>query len=79
MIAVLADLLTIAVAVTISPLTIVAVILMATAGKERTNGTAFILGCYAFAVVFVGALAAWGVRAGLRRLDSDEEESDRAC
>ncbi len=44
MIAVLADLLTLGVAVAISPLSIVAVILMATSGKGRTNGTAFILG-----------------------------------
>lgn len=70
MIAVLADLLAIAVAVAISPLTIVAVILMATAGKGRTNGTAFILGCYAFAVVFVGALAAIGRSSGADVVDS---------
>ena len=60
MLIVLADLLTIAVAVAISPLAIVAVILMATAGKGRSNGTAFILGCYVFMIVFVGVLVLAG-------------------
>ncbi|MFB8387292.1 GAP family protein [Microbacterium sp. NPDC055910] len=64
MLVVLADLLTIAVAVAISPLAIVAVILMATAGKGRSNGTAFVLGCYVFMVVFVGVLVLIGRAAG---------------
>lgn len=64
MLVVLADLLTIGVAIAISPLTIVAVILMATSGKGRTNGTAFILGCYLFAVVFVGLLVLLGRSSG---------------
>lgn len=64
MIALLADLLTLGIAIAISPLAIVAVILIATAGKGRTNGTAFILGSYAFAVGFVGALVLLGRAAG---------------
>lgn len=64
MLVVLADLLTIAVAVAISPLAIVAVILMATSGKGRSNGTAFVLGCYVFMVAFVGALVLLGRSAG---------------
>lgn len=71
MLTVLADLLTIAVAVAISPLAIVAVILMATSGKGRTNGTAFVLGCYAFAIVFVGLLVLLGRSSG-----TDEPGSD---
>ncbi|MCK8468771.1 GAP family protein [Microbacterium sp. KSW4-16] len=70
MIPVLADLLTIGVAVAISPLAIVAVILMATSGKGRTNGTAFILGCYTFAIVFVGVLVLIGRSAGAEDPDS---------
>ena len=70
MIPVLADLLTIGVAVAISPLAIVAVILMATSGKGRTNGTAFILGCYTFAIVFVGVLVLIGRSAGTEDPDS---------
>lgn len=60
----LADLMTIGIGVAISPLAIVAVILMATSGKGRTNGTAFVLGCYVFAVVFVGAFVLLGRSAG---------------
>lgn len=71
MLTVLADLLTIGVAVAISPLAIVAVILMATSGKGRTNGTAFLLGCYAFAIVFIGLLVVLGRSSG-----TDEPGSD---
>ncbi|KRA24857.1 hypothetical protein ASD65_10790 [Microbacterium sp. Root61] len=70
MLAVLADLLTLGIAIAISPLAIVAVILMATAGKGRTNGTAFILGCYTFAIVFVGVLVLFGRSAGAEDPDS---------
>lgn len=56
MLGVLADLLTIGVGVAISPLAIVAVIIMATSGKGRSNGTAFVLGCYLFTVAFVTSL-----------------------
>lgn len=70
MIAVLADLLTIGVAVAISPLSIVAVILMATSGKGRTNGTAFIVGCYTWGILFVGALVLVGRAAGAEEPDS---------
>jgi len=70
MLAVLADLLTLGVAVAISPLAIVAVILMATSGKGRTNGTAFILGSYAWAVVFVGLLVLFGRSSGAEEVDS---------
>ncbi|GAA1543020.1 threonine/homoserine/homoserine lactone efflux protein [Microbacterium ginsengiterrae] len=70
MLAVLADLLTIGVAVAISPLAIVAVILMATSGKGRTNGTAFVLGCYVFAVAFVGVLVLIGRASGADDPDS---------
>lgn len=70
MLVVLADLLTLGVAVAISPLTIVAVILMATAGKGRTNGTAFILGCYVWAILFVGILVLIGRSAGADEPDS---------
>lgn len=70
MLVVLADLLTIGVAIAISPLTIAAVILMATAGKGRTNGTAFIVGCYLFAVVFVGTLVVLGRATGAEERDS---------
>ncbi|MCK8478329.1 GAP family protein [Microbacterium aurugineum] len=70
MIAVLADLLTIGIAVAISPLSIVAVILMATSGKGRTNGTAFILGCYAWGILFVGVLVLIGRAAGADDPDS---------
>ncbi|QIK64473.1 GAP family protein [Leucobacter viscericola] len=61
---VLADLLTIGIGVAISPLAIVAVILMATSGKGRSNGTAFVLGCYVWAVAFVSVLALLGRAAG---------------
>lgn len=61
---VLADLLAIGIGVAISPLAIVAVILMATSGKGRSNGTAFVLGCYVWAVVFVSVLALIGRAAG---------------
>ena len=61
---VLAGLLTTAAAIAISPLIIVAVILMATAGKGRTNGTAFLLGFYVFAVVLVALIVLWGREAG---------------
>ncbi|WP_460772630.1 GAP family protein [Microbacterium sp. GXF7504] len=71
MIALLADLLTIGVAVAISPLAIVAVILMATSGKGRTNGTAFVLGCYTFAIVFVGLLVLLGRSSGADEVDSE--------
>lgn len=64
MIIVLADLLTLGVAVAISPLAIVAVILMATSGKGRSNGTAFVLGCYVFMVAFVGLLVFLGRSVG---------------
>lgn len=70
MLLVLADLLTIGVAVAISPLAIVAVILMATSGKGRTNGTAFILGCYTFAICYVGVLVLIGRSAGADEVDS---------
>ena len=60
MLLVLADLLTIAVAVAISPLRIPAVSPMPTAGKGRSNGTAFVLGCYVFMIVFVGVLVVAG-------------------
>lgn len=70
MLALLADLLTLGVAIAISPLSIVAVILMATAGKGRTNGTAFILGSYAFAVVFLGVLVWFGRSTGADEVDS---------
>lgn len=70
MLAVLADLLTLGVAITISPLSIVAVILMATSGKGRTNGTAFILGCYVFAIAFVGGLVLLGRSSGTEDPDS---------
>ncbi|WP_198169755.1 GAP family protein [Agromyces laixinhei] len=70
MLIVLAELLTIGIAIAISPLAIVAVILMATAGKGRTNGTAFILGCYVFGVTFVGVLALIGRAAGADEVDS---------
>lgn len=70
MLALLADLLTLGIAIAISPLTIVAVILMATSGKGRTNGTAFILGCYLFAIVLVGGLVALGRGAGTDDADS---------
>lgn len=70
MLAVLADLLTLGIAITISPLAIVAVILMATSGKGRTNGTAFILGCYVFAIVFVGVLVLLGRSSGAEEPDS---------
>ncbi|GAA1860157.1 GAP family protein [Microbacterium koreense] len=70
MLVVLADLLTLGVAVAISPLAIVTVTLMATAGKGRTNGTAFILGCYLFAVVFVGGLVVLGRASGTDDPDS---------
>lgn len=64
MVLVLADLLAIAVAVAISPLSIVAVILLATSGKGRSSGTAFVLGGYTFMVVFVGLLVLIGRLAG---------------
>ncbi len=70
MLLVLTDLLTLGVAIAISPLAIVAVILMATAGKGRTNGTAFILGCYTFAVLLVGVLVLFGRAAGADEPDS---------
>jgi threonine/homoserine/homoserine lactone efflux protein len=70
MLHVLADLLTIGIAIAISPLAIVAVILMATAGKGRTNGTAFILGCYTFAIVFIGTLVVIGRATGADEPDS---------
>ncbi|MGP6172514.1 GAP family protein [Microbacterium sp. A204] len=67
----LADLLTIGIGIAISPLAIVAVILMATSGKGRTNGTAFVLGCYAFAVVFVGLCVLLGRSTGTEDTGSD--------
>ncbi|MEJ1154480.1 GAP family protein [Microbacterium marmarense] len=70
MLHVLADLLTLGVAVAISPIAMVAVILMATSGKGRTNGTAFMLGSYLFCIVFVGSLVVIGRSAG-----ADDEES----
>jgi NADH:ubiquinone oxidoreductase subunit 5 (subunit L)/multisubunit Na+/H+ antiporter MnhA subunit len=70
MLAVLADLLTIGVGVAISPIAIVTVILLATAGKGRTTGTAFVLGCYAFAVLFLTILVVIG-----RAARTDEPES----
>lgn len=70
MLVLLADLLTLGVAVAISPLAIVAVILMATSGKGRTNGTAFVVGCYTFGVVFVGALVLIGRAGGADEADS---------
>lgn len=70
MIAVIADLLTLGIAVAISPLAIVAVILMATSGKGRTNGTAFLLGCYVWAIAFVGILVLVG-----RAVGTDEPDS----
>lgn len=70
MLSALGDLLTIGVAVAISPLAIVAVILMATSGKGRTNGTAFVLGCYVFAICFVGLLVLIGRSAGAEDPDS---------
>lgn len=70
MIAVLADLLTLGIAVAISPLSIVAVILMATSGKGRTNGTAFLLGCYSWGICFVGILVLIGRAAGAEDPDS---------
>ena len=70
MLALLADLLSLGIAIAISPLAIVAVILMATAGKGRTNGTAFILGCYTFAVVLVGILVLVGRATGTDEPDS---------
>lgn len=66
----LADLLTIGIGVAISPLAIVAVILMATSGKGRTNGTAFVLGCYLFSVVFVSVCVLIGRSAGAEDKDS---------
>lgn len=71
MLTVLADLLTIGVAVAISPLAIVAVILMATSGKGRTNGTAFVLGCYTFAIVFIGLLVLLGRSSGTDEAGSE--------
>lgn len=70
MIAALGDLLTIGVGIAISPLVIVAVILMATAGKGRSTGTAFVLGCYAFTVAFIGALVLIG-----RGVDAEKPDS----
>lgn len=70
MLHVLAELLTIGVGIAISPLSIVAVILMATAGKARTNGTAFLIGSYVFAVAFVGALVFLGRSTGSDEVDS---------
>ena len=70
MLPVLAELLTIGIGVAISPLAIVAVILMATAGKGRTNGTAFTLGCYFFSVAFVSVLVLLGRSAGAEEVDS---------
>lgn len=70
MLPVIADLLTIGIGVAISPLAIVAVILMATSGKGRTNGTAFVLGCYVFSVAFVSLCVLLGRSAG-----TDEEGS----
>lgn len=67
---VLADLLTIGIGVAISPLAIVAVILMATSGKGRSNGTAFLLGCYAFSVFFVSVLVLIGRSTGTEEADS---------
>lgn len=70
MIVVLADLLTLGIAIAISPLSIVAVILMATAGNGRTNGTAFIAGCYTFAIGLVASLVLIGRSAGADDPDS---------
>lgn len=60
----LASLLTTAVAIAISPLAIVAVILFATNGKGRTNGTAFVVGSYVIAVLFIGIVVLLGRDAG---------------
>jgi len=70
MLVLLAELLTTGIAIAISPLAIVAVMLMATSGKGRTNGTAFLLGCYMFAILFIGALVALGRSAGTDETDS---------
>lgn len=70
MLPVLAELLTIGIGVAISPLAIVAVILMATSGKGRTNGTAFTLGCYFFSVAFVSVLVLIGRSAGAEEAES---------
>jgi len=66
----LAELFTIGIGVAISPLAIVAVILMATSGKGRTNGTAFTLGCYVFSVIFVSLCVLLGRSAGTDDADS---------
>ncbi|MGO2747620.1 GAP family protein [Microbacterium sp.] len=66
----LAELFTIGIGVAISPLAIVAVILMATSGKGRSNGTAFIIGCYVFSVVFVSLCVLLGRSAGSEDADS---------
>ncbi|MGM7670380.1 GAP family protein [Microbacterium sp. A93] len=70
MLSLLGDILTLGVAIAISPLAIVAVILMATSGKGRTNGTAFILGCYTLAVLLVGVLVLIGRASGADDPDS---------
>ncbi len=44
---------------------------MATSGKGRTNGTAFVLGCYAFAAAFVGLCVLLGCSAGTEDAGSD--------
>lgn len=64
MLVLLADLLTLGIAIALSPLAIVAVILIATAGRGRTSGTAFVLGNFAFAAVFVAILVSIGRSAG---------------
>ncbi|MGY1550335.1 GAP family protein [Microbacterium sp. A588] len=70
MLSLLGDILTLGIGVAISPLAIVAVILMATSGKGRTNGTAFVLGCYTLAVLLVGALVLIGRASGSDEADS---------
>lgn len=62
--ALLAGLLTTAVAIAISPLAIVTVILFATKGSGRTKGTAFLLGYILLEVLLVGAIVLWGREAG---------------
>ncbi|MDZ8171540.1 GAP family protein [Microbacterium xanthum] len=66
----IAGLLAVAVAVAISPLSIVAVIIMATSGKGRTNGSAFIAGSSAFMIGFLLTLVLLG-----RTAEADDAES----
>lgn len=64
------DLLSLAVIAAVSPLVVAAIILMATSGKGRTNGTAFVLGYFGFTLLFTGLLAWTGQESG-----ADEEGS----